>query len=150
LDILQAINELDPTIIHFSGHGTDTDDIVFQNNQGEAQFVSKEAIIQTIAATSDKIRLVFFNTCYSFGQAKTIVQRIDTAIGMNTSIGDVAAQVFSSQFYSAIGFGFSIKKAFEQAKAAIMLENIGEEDTPELFTRDGLDPNEIILVNPEG
>ncbi|MCF0075185.1 CHAT domain-containing protein [Dyadobacter sp. CY261] len=150
LDIFQAINELDPTVLHFSGHGTDTNDLVLQNNQGQAQFVRKEAIIETIAATSDTIRLVFFNTCYSFAQAETIVQHIDTAIGMNTSIGDVAARVFSSQFYSAIGFGLSVKKAFDQAKAAIMLENIGEENTPELFTKDGLDANDVILVNPKG
>ena len=148
-DIFQAINELDPTIIHFSGHGTDTDELVLQNNQGEAQLVRKEAIIETIAVTSDNVRLVFFNTCYSFGQAKAIVQHIDAAIGMNTSIGDYAAQVFSSQFYSAIGFGLSVKKAFQQAKAAIMLENIGEENTPELFIKDGLDANDIVLVNPE-
>jgi hypothetical protein len=104
---------------------------------------------ETIAATSDKIRLAFFNTCYSFGQAKAIVQHIDTAIGMNTSIGDDAARVFSSQFYSAIGFGLSLKKAFEQAKAAIMLENIPEENTPELFARESLNPSDVILVNSE-
>lgn len=67
---------------------------------------------------------------------------------MNTSIGDEAARVFSSQFYSSISFGLSVLKAFEQAKAALMLEGIDEEDTPELFTKEGFDPHEIILVKP--
>lgn len=146
IDILQAINELDPTIIHFSGHGTDTDDIVFQNSHGQAQLVSKDAIVQTMAASSGNIRMVFFNTCYSYNQAKDTTKYIDSAIGMNTSIGDDAARVFASQFYSAVGFGLSVKRAFEQARAAILLEGIDGENIPELFIQDGLDPDEIIFV----
>lgn len=46
------------------------------------------------------------------------------SIGMNTSIGDDAARVFAAQFYSSIGFGLSIQKAFDQAKAALMLEEL--------------------------
>lgn len=145
-DILQAMNELDPVIVHFSGHGSDADEIVFQNPDGSAKLVSKEAIVQVMVASSDKVRLVFFNTCYSFGQAKAIAQYVDAAIGMNTSIGDDAARIFASQFYSAIGFGLSVVRAFSQAKAAVMLEGIEEEDTPELFVKDGYNANEIFLV----
>lgn len=62
---------------------------------------------------------------------------------------DEAARIFSAYFYSAIGFGFSVKKAFEQGKAALMLEGIPEEDTPELYVREGLNPNELIIVKPQ-
>ncbi len=148
LDVIQAINEENPTIIHFSGHGSEDDEIVFQDNQGNAKLVSKEAIVQTMMSTSDEIKLVFFNTCFSFGQAQAMVQRVDAAIGMTTTIGDEAAKVFAAQFYSAIGFGFSLKKAFEQGKAALMLEGIPEEDTPELYVKDGLNPDELIIVKP--
>lgn len=150
MDILQAINELNPTIVHFSGHGSDSDEIVFQDASGNAKLVSKEAIVQTMMASSSGIRLVFFNTCYSYNQAAAITQHVQAAIGMNTSIGDEAARVFSSQFYSAIGFGLSVKKAFEQAKALVMMEGLNEENTPELFVQDGLDSNNLIIVRPEG
>lgn len=70
------------------------------------------------------------------------------SIGMNTSIGDDAARVFAAQFYSSIGFGLSIQKAFDQAKAALMLEEIAKENTPELYVKDVLDANEIIIVRP--
>jgi len=96
----------------------------------------------------DNIRLVIFNACFSREQAEAVTQYIDAAIGMNTDIGDEAARVFSAQFYSALGFGRSVQNAFEQAKASLLLENIPEEDTPELFTRENVDPNELILVNP--
>ncbi|MGP4714925.1 MULTISPECIES: CHAT domain-containing protein [unclassified Psychrobacter] len=147
-DLLQALNEVSPTIVHFSGHGTDTDEIVFQDNSGNSKFVSKEAIAQVMMSSSDKIRLVFFNTCYSYNQAKLVTNHVEVAIGMNTSIGDEAAIIFSSQFYSSIGFGLSVQNAFNQAKASIMLEGLNEENTPELFVQEGLNPNEIILVKP--
>lgn len=148
MDVLQAINEVDPTIIHFSGHGSDSDEIVFQDNDGKAKLVSKEAIVQTMMASSSDIRLVFFNTCFSNKQAQSVVKYVEASIGMNTSIGDDAARIFSSQFYSSIGFGVSLGKAFEQAKALLMMEGIKEENTPELFVKEGLNADELIIVKP--
>ena len=148
LDVLQAINECNPRIVHFSGHGSDQDEIVFQDNQGRTKLVSKEAIVQTMAAGSDDIQLVFFNTCYSREQARAVVEHVPAAIGMNTSIGDDAARTFSAQFYSAIGFGRSVGRAFQQARAALMLEGIPEDCVPELFTTEGLLPDQLVLVQP--
>lgn len=150
LDALQAINEVEPTVVHFSGHGSDRDEIVFQNEQGNAKVVSLAAIVQMMKASSDKIRLVFFNSCYSRGQAEAVVEHVEAAIGMNDSIGDEAACVFASQFYSAIGFGRSVQTAFEQGKAALMLEDIREENIPELFVADGVDPKQLVIVQPKG
>jgi hypothetical protein len=148
LDILQAINELNPDVIHFSGHGSDTDELVLQKSDGSPKFVSKEAIVQVMMTSSDKIRLVFFNTCFSYGQAQAVVEHVEAAIGMNKSIGDDAAIVFAAQFYSAIGFGLSVQKSFEQAKVALMLEDIPEENTPELYIKKNLDSNQIVIVRP--
>ncbi|KGO85986.1 hypothetical protein Q765_13055 [Flavobacterium rivuli WB 3.3-2 = DSM 21788] len=148
IDLLQALNEHDPTIVHFSGHGSDNDEIVFQTKDGNAKLVSKEAIVQTMMSSSDNIRLVFFNTCYSQNQAEAVAEFVEATIGMSTSIGDDAARIFSSQFYSSIGFGHSVGKAFQQAKAFVMLEGISEESTPQLFIKTGLKAEEIILVHP--
>jgi len=110
--------------------------------------VSLAAIVQMMKASSDKIRLVFFNSCYSRGQAEAVVEHVEAAIGMNDSIGDEAARVFASQFYSAIGFGKSVRTAFEQGKTALMLEDIHEEDIPELFVADGVISEQLIIVQP--
>ena len=147
-DILQAINETNPTVIHFSGHGTDTDELVLQNTDGSPKFVSKEAIVQVISTVSDNVRLVFFNTCFSFGQAEAVIKHVDAAIGMVTSVGDEAAKIFASYFYSSIGFGKSLDISFRQAQAAMMLEGITGEDTPQLYIKDGLTAEDIILVRP--
>ncbi|MGC4033575.1 MAG: CHAT domain-containing protein [Tepidisphaeraceae bacterium] len=151
LDVLQAINECRPRIVHFSGHGTEQDQIVFEDNAGGVKLVSKEAIVQTIAAGASDIELVFFNTCFSGGQAEAIVDHIPCAVGMSDKIGDKAAEVFAAAFYSAIGFGHSVHRAFEQAKAALMLEDVHldgkpQVTVPELFMTPGLDAKQLILV----
>ena len=148
MDILQAVNEYDPSIVHFSGHGSVESELAMQGNHGETRLVSKEAIAASLATCSENIQVVFFNTCYSREQAEAVVKHVSAAIGMKTSIGDEAARVFSSQFYSAIGFGHSVRKAFDQARAALMLENILEEDTPELFHNPAIDPGELFIVKP--
>jgi len=148
-DLLQALNEHNPHIVHFSGHGSSTDEIIFLNEEGKSKPVEKKAIVQLMKTMSDNISVVIFNTCYSSNQAKEITDYIDVAIGMNTSIGDEAALVFAAQFYSAIGFGRSVKNAFDQAKTSLMIEGTDEENIPELFSKEGLNPEELILVRPD-
>ncbi len=148
-DLLQALNEHKPRVVHFSGHGSDEDEIVFLDADGDSKPVTKEAIAAFIAVGADHVRVVFFNTCYSRAQAQAAAQHVDVAIGMNDSIDDVAARVFAAQFYSAIGFGYSVQRAFDQAKARLMLDGILEENTPELFVREGLSADEVVLVRPE-
>jgi hypothetical protein len=149
-DLLQALNEYKPYVVHFSGHGSSSDELVFQTDDGKTKLVSKEAIVTTMSTFPDNIRVVIFNACFSSDLAEAVTQHVDAAIGMNDSIGDRAARVFAAQFYSAIGFSRSIKQAFDQGLAALLMEGIPEEDTPILFTRDGVDPEDIVLIRPPG
>ena len=103
LDILQAINEINPDVIHFSGHGSENGELVLENTDGSAKLVTKEAITQTIMSASDKIHLIFFNACFSYEQACEVVSYVDAAIGMTDSISDKAASAFAAQFYSSLG-----------------------------------------------
>ncbi|MCD0672190.1 hypothetical protein I5B96_13695, partial [Staphylococcus aureus] len=45
--------------------------------------------------------------------------------------------------------GHTVQKAFEQGKLALSLEGIEGDEIPELYSREGLDPNEHILVKPD-
>jgi hypothetical protein len=67
---------------------------------------------------------------------------------MNRPIGDAAAIVFAASFYRAVGFGRSVQEAFELGKAALLLEGIPEDQTPELLTRLGVDVAELRLIAP--
>ena len=146
LDVLQAINETNPVAIHFSGHGFETGELVFTDQNGAPKTVTAEAISSVVAASSERIRLFFFNACFSEEQAKAVTKHVDAAIGMTDSIGDEAARVFAAAFYSAVGFGKSVQESFAQARAALLPEGIPEENTPQLFVKDGVDANQIVLV----
>ncbi|MEI9751079.1 CHAT domain-containing protein [Moellerella wisconsensis] len=148
-DILQYINEYTPTIVHFSGHGSSNDELVLMDNNSNTKLVSMESIVQAMSVGNDNLRLVFFNTCHSKNQAHKVTEYIECAIGMNDSITDDAARIFSAQFYSSLGFGLSVEVAFNQAKAALMLEGISEENTPTLFVKDGCDSATIHIVAQE-
>lgn len=145
-DILQAINETNPTIIHFSGHGTDTGELVLQNPDDSPNFVSADSISAAIATASSTIRLIFFNTCFSETQASSVVAHIEAAIGTSDSITDDLARTFAAQLYSSIGFGHSLQKAFDQAKAELLLEGIQGKDIPQLYHRFDVNTEAMILV----
>lgn len=145
-DLLQAINETNPTIIHFSGHGDDYGNLVLQNPDKTPKLISPDAISQAISTVSDDVKLVFFNACHSEAQALNIVNHIDVAIGMSDSIRDDTACIFAAQFYSSLGFGLSVEQAFNQAKAELILESIPGEDIPRLHSKSEIDINEMYLV----
>jgi hypothetical protein len=145
-DLLQVLNEYRPQIVHFSGHGSPTDEIMLLDASGNPKPVSKAAMKQLFKALKDNIRVVVLNTCFSRPQAEAITEVIDCAVGMNKAIGDQAAIVFAASFYRALGFGRSVHEAFDQGRTAIMLEGVPEEDAPELLCRIGVDPDHIFLV----
>lgn len=105
-----------------------------------------QALTALFATLKDNIRLVFLNACYSRDQAQALITSIDCVIGMKDSIYDDAATVFASSFYRAIGFGRSIREAFDQGRTALLLEGIPEEDIPELLVKDGIDPSQVVLI----
>jgi hypothetical protein len=148
-DLMDALNQHEPHIVHFSGHGSDEDEIAFLDRSGNSKRVTQEAIAATIATTADHVRLVVFNTCHSRGQAEAVTRHVEAAIGMRTLIGDEAARIFASHFYGAIGSGYSVQRAFNKATAALMLEDVGDEETPELFTGEGVDPDELVFVRSD-
>lgn len=145
-DLFQAINEVNPTIIHFSGHGTDSGELVLQDNSDKPKLVDIESIIKLIEASTDNLRLVVFNNCFSSVFAESVSEILEASIGMNDSISDEAAITFASQLYSAIGFGNSLEKSFNQAKARLLLEEIKEELTPELYVNENFKSSEIFIV----
>jgi len=148
-DLLDKLNQHKPTIVHFSGHGSGEEGLIFTNDQGEQKLVSAGALKMLFSSVKDNIRLVVLNACYSEVQARAISEVIDCVIGMKSSIGDDAAITFAEYFYSALGYGRSVKEAFEQGKAALLLEGISEENIPVLIARKGIDTESVMLVQKE-
>jgi hypothetical protein len=147
-DLIQYLNEFKPNIVHFSGHGSETWEIILQDDKRQPKPVGKDAILHLFSTMKDNIRLFFLNACFSHSQAEAISKVIDCTIGMRREISDNAAITFAARFYSALGFGRSVQEAFDQGIAALKLEEITEQDTPELLVRETIDPKELFLVKP--
>ena len=145
-DLLQQLNQHKPHIVHFSGHGSDAGELILVNNLGQAQPVSAAALRSLFTTLKDNIRLVLLNACYSRVQGEAIAQAIDFVVGMGDEIGDEAARVFAASFYRALAFHRSVQAAFDQARTALLLEGIPEEDIPELLVKEGVNASTTVLV----
>ncbi len=133
-DLHRALLDTTPQIVHFCGHGTGSDGLVFEDEQGKAQLVSTEALANLFEVFAGQIECVVLNACYSEVQAKAIVQHVGYVIGMNKAIGDKAAIKFSRGFYDALGAGSCIEDAYNVGCYAIESEGIPEHLTPVLKT----------------
>ncbi len=131
-DVTQAIFDVEPQIVHFSGHGMSTEELCFENLQGKTQPVQPDALASLFELVSKQVSCVVLNACYSEIQARAIAKHIPFVIGMNQAIGDKAAIAFAVGFYKALGAGRSFEDAYKFACVEIQLENIPEYLTPVL------------------
>src|SRR3954463_13377553 len=147
-DLMQALLEVKPHVVHFSGHGNSAQELILLDDQDNAKPVSKAALTSLFRTLKDNVRVVVLNACYSRPQAEALAETIDCTVGMNRPIGDEAAIVFAASFYRAVGFGRAVTEAFELGKAALLLEGIPEDQTPELLARPGVDAAGLRLIAP--
>ena len=120
---LQALFlEHEPRIVHFCGHGTGEQGLVLQNQVGQEQIVSTEALSNLFALFAKQVECVLLNACYSEIQAKAIVRHINYVVGMSHEIKDDAAIAFATGFYRALGWGKSIEESYQFGRNAIQIQ----------------------------
>jgi uncharacterized protein YjbI with pentapeptide repeats len=132
VDVRRAMLEVKPNIVHFCGHGEGEDGIAFEDETGNTNLVSAEALAGFFELFSDRVDCVLLNACYSEVQAEAIAHHIRYVIGMKKGINDSAAIEFAVAFYDAIGAGESIEFAFRLARNAIQWADIPQGLTPSL------------------
>ena len=135
-DITRALlNTKPPTIVHFSGHGTSTGALCFENEEGETHLVQSKALATLFKQFSGHIQCVVLNACYSEIQAKAIARHISYVVGMKNVVSDKSAIAFSIGFYQALGVGHSIEESFMFGCAQMQLQDISERLTPVLHKK---------------
>ena len=149
-DFRRAMLDLEPNIVHFCGHGSGREGIVFEGEGGLSKFVSGEALSGFFELFVDTVECVVLNACYSEVQAKAIAKHIPYVVGMSRSIGDDAAIEFSVAFYDALGAGKSIEFAYSFACSAIHLAGLDEHSVPVLHTPEGIKVYKSSLLDPQG
>jgi CHAT domain len=169
-EVMRALNELQPTIIHFSGHGggsagvyvydaqqkpcsgqrdvgvISSAGIQLQDEQRQPQHVSARALTQMIASAAPSARLVVLNACFTDGVAEELRGVVDCVVGMRGAIGDGAARSFAVGFYRALGHRRSVGNAVEQAVATLAAKQLPDEHLPICYTRDGVSAADVALL----
>jgi hypothetical protein len=118
-DVTEYLQRHKPEIVHFSGHGSDAGEIVLEDDHGNSRPAPIETLRGIFKALGENVRCVVLNACYSEPQAQAIVESIDCVIGMGTEVADDDAIVFARDFYRALGYGRSVRVAFEAGKAVV-------------------------------
>jgi CHAT domain len=134
-DLSQAMLDLQPNIVHFSGHGTSSGELCFENVLGVTQLVTPDALAALFEQFANHVTCVVLNACYSITQTNAISQHISYVIGMDKAVGDRAAIAFAVGFYQAIGAGKTVEEAYKLGTVQIRLQGILEHSIPKLITQ---------------
>ncbi|MUG97312.1 CHASE2 domain-containing protein [Scytonema sp. UIC 10036] len=153
-DIQEALQEYQPQIVHFSGHGTQ-EGWIFEDETGQPKCVSGNVLAGLFEIFANQIECVILNGCYSNIQAEAISQHIKYVVGMNQAVSDQAAIKFAVGFYKALGARQNVNSgarqkfefAYKSGCIAIKLEGIEEDLVPVLLKKDEDNKSNNILQN---
>jgi len=155
-DIRRAVLDFRPNIIHFSGHGSETEGLSFEDEIGKEKFVTPEALGGLFKLFANHVECVLLNACYSEVQANAIAQHIDYVIGMNEAIADKAALEFSVGFYDALARydpqydgDSTIEFAFNVACSSISLAGVAGASIPVLIKNPNPKPKDKVIKSED-
>jgi hypothetical protein len=149
-DLQELLLRHKPHIVHFSGHGSPSNEIIFQDGHGKPQPLSPEVLGRLFCLLRDNIKCVVLNACYTERQAQEIAKHISCVIGISDAIRDDAAIQFSIAFYRALGFGRDMQTAFELGRLEIEsgLSGLTEHLKPQLLSPT-CDPSNIFVLQTQ-
>lgn len=133
-DLQRALQDLEPHIVHFSGHGVGENGVQLENSSGNAISIPS-LLLSQLFSLFPKIECVVLNACYSEIQASAIVEHIECVIGMDARIGDQHAIRFAISFYDAVCAGKTYQHAFEVANVIMQMDGASETTKPILKLR---------------
>ena len=151
-DLIDALNDIRPHLVHFSGHGWNGG-IVFDNGSLEdphEHAVEFDLLAEVLAATSTPPRVLVLNACETLDGADLLLPAVPVIIAMSDTIDDTAAIVFARRFYAAIASAQPVGVALAQAQAAMRLTTPDDADLPQVAMRDDIDADSLVLVRPPG
>jgi len=138
IDLQRLLMTYEPHIVHFSVHGSKQEKMILGGKPGRGKQVDRDGLVQMFALYKSHVRLVVLNACFTRTQALSLSEVIDYSVGAERGIGDKEGVAFAGAFYRALGFGKSVKAAFESAKAELALVRMPRTRGLGLFVRNGL------------
>jgi hypothetical protein len=134
-DLQRCLQKHKPSIVHFSGHGSPTGEIVLQGKNGKAEVVPARALVGLFEILQGT-ETVVLNACYSAEQAEALAKVVAQVIGMSRKMGDGAALQFAAGFYGGLAFVKDYRRAFQLGCNRIDLAGLPDSAVPRFKTRD--------------
>ena len=124
VDLQQALLKYMPTIVHFSGHGTQSGSICLEDTQGHPTEVSLADLVELLKEFPT-IKCVVLNACYTHPVQNPIIQDRITylLIGTISTISSEAAMDFAESFYQALFHDKDYETAFNLGKNRLHVEH---------------------------
>lgn len=149
-DLLRGLQEVQPHIMHFSGHGSYDKEIVLQDDGGASRPIAPQDLADLVSLFKTNLKVALLSSCYGRKQAEALHQVLDFTIGMDKPISDAGAVSFSAAFYQALASGGSIKQAFGAARLLTRMEGRPVFEVSDLLVREGADVDQpfVNMVPP--
>ncbi len=146
-DLQRLLRDIKPHIVHFSGHGLSTGELILEDKSGFSHPVPTSALGDLFSLLKHNIRCVVLSACYAEGQAQVISSHIDCVVGMSREIEDDSALEFAKGFYEALGSGASVKKAYDLGcnRIHLVIDDQYERDVPKLHS-ERCDPRTVRFI----
>jgi len=153
-DLLPALMQHKPQIVHFSGGGNNDNgnttssngEICILNDAGRARPLNANALVHLLKTVRDHVRVVFLTSCGSESQTDAMKSTVDCTILTTKPIGNKDTLKFVASFYRALGFGRSLQEAFDMGKSSLLMEGVPEDELPEISLLPLVDASEIRFV----
>lgn len=134
-DITDALLNVRPRIVHFSGHAAEDGRLYLERDTGHSQLVPPRALADLFRQVANDVKCVILNACGTAVLAEAIAEHVDHVIAMRDVVEDRAAIAFSIGFYQALAAGRSVEEAFGFGRTQVHLQLGGDlADLPVLFS----------------
>jgi hypothetical protein len=139
IDIAQALVDIEPSFVHFAGHGGGRDgSFAAEDDYGNAHIIPVDGLVHLFRTVGDNVKCVIVNACNTERLARALSELVPYVIGMRQPVGDRSAILFSAGFYLALAGGKPIETAFDLGVTQIMMQPSGADQlAPLLFRRNG-------------
>jgi GTPase SAR1 family protein len=135
-DMINAINDLEPVIVHFVGHGSEQDPdtrlggglYFFSDDKQRARLADADilsAMFRRIKKNHPQLELILLNACYSEPQAQAISSHGIFTIGSNDELPSEAARLFAAGFYRNYALTKDVRKAVDNGLTLAIMANKG-------------------------
>jgi hypothetical protein len=134
--LTELLRNGDPRILHFSGHGNETGELLFEDADRFQQPVPLEDLARLIAARKGRLECVVFNACFSIEHADILKPHVRCIIGMSRAIDDRTSLRFAKIFYEGLVGDPDYRKAYDVAMADLEIVKLPAAKAPRFVAGD--------------